>query len=130
MTTIVATETNFAQGTVADIAATMSGVARIFQSKKLDFYCGGQVFLADAALAKGLRLTELEADLVALIEEHDDHGIQPRKIEDLTGNFLLPSNARPIWQAHDGSRKKFVGDVMEHIQIENTFLFQRFTGTH
>jgi regulator of cell morphogenesis and NO signaling len=56
-------ETAFADRTLADIAATLPGATGVFRSHKLDFCCGGQVPLAEAASAKGIALAELEAEL-------------------------------------------------------------------
>ena len=53
--------------TLADIAATLPGATRVFRSHKLDFCCGGRVSLADAAIAKGISLSALEADLEGVV---------------------------------------------------------------
>ncbi|MDR3539173.1 MAG: iron-sulfur cluster repair di-iron protein [Acetobacteraceae bacterium] len=57
---------NFADRTLADIAATLPGATAVFRSRKLDFCCGGRVKLAEAAATKGLPLDELEAALDAV----------------------------------------------------------------
>jgi regulator of cell morphogenesis and NO signaling len=68
MSAAVATPTPFAQRTLADIAATLPGATQVFRRGKLDFCCGGDVSLADAAAAKNLSLSELEAELAAVAE--------------------------------------------------------------
>lgn len=55
----------FAPRTLADIATSMPGATGVFRRHKLDFCCGGQATLAEAAAARGLILGELEADLAA-----------------------------------------------------------------
>lgn len=56
----------FAERTLADIAVTLPGATGVFRRRKLDFCCGGQVPLAEAAAAKGLPLADLEAELDAV----------------------------------------------------------------
>ena len=55
-----------APATLADIAATLPGAAGVFRRRKLDFCCGGRVPLAEACAAKGISLTELQAELDAV----------------------------------------------------------------
>lgn len=52
--------------TVADIAATMPGATAIFRRFKLDFCCGGDVALADAARQAGLDVADVEQALDTL----------------------------------------------------------------
>lgn len=58
--------TAFALRTLADIASTLPGATGVFRRHKLDFCCGGQVALADAASAKGLPLETVEEELGAI----------------------------------------------------------------
>jgi regulator of cell morphogenesis and NO signaling len=51
--------------TLADIAATLPGATSVFRRHKLDFCCGGRVSLAEASVAKGLSLADLQAELDA-----------------------------------------------------------------
>ena len=60
------TATHFADRTLADIAASLPGATAVFRKRKLDFCCGGQVRLADAAAGKNLSLRELESELDAV----------------------------------------------------------------
>ena len=52
--------------TLAEIAATLPGATAVFRRRKLDFCCGGRVSLAEASAAKGLSLTDLQAELDGL----------------------------------------------------------------
>ena len=61
-----AASTSFATRTLADIAANLPGATAVFRRAKLDFCCGGEVPLAEAAAAKGLELAVLESDLAAV----------------------------------------------------------------
>lgn len=56
-------QAEFAERTLAEIAATLPGATRVFRQRKLDFCCGGRVPLAQAAGARGIDLGELVADL-------------------------------------------------------------------
>lgn len=57
--------------------------------------------------------------------EHDDHGSQLRRVEELTGDFELPEGACRSWQALYLGTAKLVHDLMEHIHLENNLLFPR-----
>ena len=57
---------DFASRTLADIASTLPGATRVFRAHKLDFCCGGQVPLAEAAAAKGIAVAALEQQLAGL----------------------------------------------------------------
>jgi regulator of cell morphogenesis and NO signaling len=65
MSATVASESPFRSRSLADIAASLPGATAVFRRHKLDFCCGGRVSLVKAAAEKGIRLTELEAELVA-----------------------------------------------------------------
>ena len=57
---------NYAERQVADIAASLPGATQVFRHYKIDFCCGGQVPLSQAAAERGAALPELEAELAAL----------------------------------------------------------------
>jgi regulator of cell morphogenesis and NO signaling len=56
---------NYAERQVADIAASLPGATQVFRHYKIDFCCGGQVPLSQAAAERGAALPELEAELAA-----------------------------------------------------------------
>lgn len=56
----------FADRTLAEIATTLPGATALFRRHKLDFCCGGQVPLAEAAVARRLDLNRLETELAAI----------------------------------------------------------------
>ena len=60
------TAPDLAGRTVAEIAATLPGATAVFRRHKIDFCCGGQVPLPEAAQARGVPLPQLEAELGAL----------------------------------------------------------------
>jgi regulator of cell morphogenesis and NO signaling len=59
-------QNSLAERTLGDIASSLPGATAIFRRKKLDFCCGGQATLAEAATAKGLMPEDLEAELQAI----------------------------------------------------------------
>jgi regulator of cell morphogenesis and NO signaling len=57
---------NYAERQVADIAGSLPGATQVFRKHKIDFCCGGQVPLSQAAAERGATLAALEAELAAL----------------------------------------------------------------
>jgi regulator of cell morphogenesis and NO signaling len=66
--------------------------------------------------------------IAVMLAEHDDHGVHLRALERLTGDFVVPDDACPTWQALYAGAKKLADDLMEHIHTENNVLFPRFVG--
>lgn len=60
------TMTALRDSTVGEIAVRLAGATAIFRRHKIDFCCGGEVPLAEAAARRGLDVAELEAALGAL----------------------------------------------------------------
>ena len=60
------TSPGFAARTVAEIAAALPGSTAVFRRHKLDFCCGGEARLADAAAMRRADLAAVEAELAAL----------------------------------------------------------------
>ena len=63
---MMSTNDSLRNRTVGDIAATLPGATGIFRKLKLDFCCGGDVKLADAARERGLDTAVIENALVAI----------------------------------------------------------------
>ena len=51
---------------IGDIAATLPGATTLFRASRIDFCCGGDVVLGEAARARGLDLAALESSLAEL----------------------------------------------------------------
>ena len=66
MTSTIEQGTDFADRTLANIAAHLPGATAVFRKAKLDFCCGGNVALKAAAAEKGLPLDDLVASLSSL----------------------------------------------------------------
>ena len=60
------TMTAFRERTVGDIAAHLAGATAVFRKHKIDFCCGGDVPLAEAAKRRGVDVANLETALGAL----------------------------------------------------------------
>jgi regulator of cell morphogenesis and NO signaling len=56
----------FSDRQVAEIAASLPGATQVFRAHKIDFCCGGQVPLAQAAAERGAPLPEIERALAQL----------------------------------------------------------------
>lgn len=75
----------YAQRQVADIAATLPGATQVFRKHKIDFCCGGQVPLSQAAAERGEALSAIEAELAAL---ETDATEVPQSNDDLIEHIL------------------------------------------
>jgi regulator of cell morphogenesis and NO signaling len=60
------TAPGFASRSVAEIAVALPGATAVFRRHKLDFCCGGQSALAEAAAAHGADLASIERELASL----------------------------------------------------------------
>ena len=56
--------------TIGEIAATTPGATAIFRKYKLDFCCGGDVPLAEAAERRGVNIVDLEQALTTLVNSN------------------------------------------------------------
>ncbi len=65
--------------TVAEIAAGLPGATAVFRRHKLDFCCGGQQPLAQAAASRGVALETIEAELAALVQAGADGAEAPQE---------------------------------------------------
>ena len=58
--------------------------------------------------------------------EHDSHGTELRRLEELTGGITTPRDACNTWRALYLGLRTFREDLMAHIHTENNILFERF----
>ncbi|MDZ7651675.1 MAG: DUF542 domain-containing protein [Burkholderiaceae bacterium] len=75
----------FADRQVAEIAASLPGATQVFRAHKIDFCCGGQVPLAQAAAERGAPLPEIERALAQLDAGATD---APQETEALIAHIL------------------------------------------
>jgi regulator of cell morphogenesis and NO signaling len=60
-----------------------------------------------------------------MIQEHEDHGQNLRRIRELTRDFDLPEHACASWHELYLALAKLEVDLMDHIHLENNILFPR-----
>ncbi|MFT3813703.1 MAG: iron-sulfur cluster repair protein YtfE [Acidovorax sp.] len=58
--------------------------------------------------------------------EHDGHGTELRRLEELTNGITPPQAACTTWRALYLGLRTFREDLMAHIHTENNILFERF----
>ncbi|MGB3067867.1 MAG: iron-sulfur cluster repair protein YtfE [Ottowia sp.] len=58
--------------------------------------------------------------------EHDSHGTELRRLEELTNGITAPRDACTTWRALYLGLRTFREDLMAHIHTENNILFERF----
>jgi regulator of cell morphogenesis and NO signaling len=73
-------------------------------------------------------LQKLDAPILHLRQQHDDHGALLRQMEILTEDFSPPDEACRSWQALYVGAAQLAEDLMEHIHLENNILFPRFAA--
>ena len=59
--------------------------------------------------------------------EHDSHGAELRRMEELTNHITPPRDACTTWRALYLGLRTFREDLMAHIHTENNILFERFS---
>lgn len=62
----------------------------------------------------------------AMRAEHDDHGVELRRLAELTHDITTPRDACTTWRALYMGLRSFRDDLMQHIHTENNILFERF----
>ncbi len=77
MTTDSANATPLRESRLGDIARTLAGATAVLRRHRLDFCCGGDVTLRDAAQRRGIDVEAVEAELGAL-----DQGVVPALPDD------------------------------------------------
>ncbi len=60
-----------------------------------------------------------------MMQEHDDHGENLRRMRELATGFEPPPEACATWRALYAGLQKLEADLMEHIHLENNILFPR-----
>lgn len=71
---------------VGNIAATLPGASALFRASRIDFCCGGEIVLGEAARARGLDVDALEA---ALLELHSAGAAAPPESTDALVDHIL-----------------------------------------
>ena len=58
--------------------------------------------------------------------EHNEHGAELRRLEEMTNDITPPPGACTTWRALYTGLRTFREDLMTHIHLENNVLFERF----
>jgi regulator of cell morphogenesis and NO signaling len=143
--TVTSSHTPLRRQTVGEIAATTPGATGIFRRFKLDFCCGGDVALEDAARQRGIDLAQLEQALNALAETGSASPAS-RKTDELIDHILtrfhdthrrdlpeLVKLARKVEAVHAGhpqaphgladTLQQMSGELEVHMKKEELILF-------
>lgn len=138
-------KSSLADQTVGAIAASLPGATAVFRRNKLDFCCGGDQLLADAARQKGVDLAALEAELAALTAD-DGGGVEQAESPALIDHLLtryhavhrtelpeLAALARRVEAVHAGHPEvpagladllqRMAGELEVHMKKEELILF-------
>mgnify|MGYP003652302360 CR=1 FL=1 len=77
------------------------------------------------AIRKG-GVSGLEHPIAVMRADHDGHDRDIAEIHRLTANLSLPDGACGSWTALYAGLTEFVGDLTEHMRLENDVLFPQF----
>ena len=77
------------------------------------------------ALRSGSRGDEVSMPIRVMMQEHDDHGVNLRRLRELASDFDPPAEACGTWRALYAALEELERDLMEHIHLENNVLFPR-----
>ena len=136
---------HLADQTVGTIAANLLGATAVFRRHKMDFCCGGNVQLAEAARLKGVDIDALEAELAALTADNPDR-IESADSDQLIAHLLtryhavhrtelpeLIALARKVEAVHSGHPdvpaglasllQRMAGELEVHMKKEELILF-------
>ncbi len=64
-----------------------------------------------------------------LMQEHDDHGANLRRLRELATDYSPPPEACATWRALYSGLEKLESELMDHIHLENNVLFPRALNT-
>ncbi|MBK8013915.1 MAG: iron-sulfur cluster repair protein YtfE [Deltaproteobacteria bacterium] len=77
------------------------------------------------ALRSGNRGQTVHMPIRVMMQEHEDHGVNLKRIREITSDFALPAEACGTWRALYAGLEKLESELMEHIHLENNVLFPR-----
>jgi regulator of cell morphogenesis and NO signaling len=80
------------------------------------------------ALLAGARGGQVHMPVRVMMQEHDDHGENLRRLRALAADFVPPPEACATWRALYQGLAKLEAELMEHIHLENNVLFPRALG--
>ena len=77
------------------------------------------------AIRAGRRGGPVHMPIRVMMQEHDDHGANLRRVRELATGFAPPAEACATWRALYAGLEKLESELMEHIHLENNVLFPR-----
>ena len=75
---------------------------------------------------RGGMIGMVDGPISAMREDHDDHALTIRALQEITHGYQPPAGACRSWQALYQGVDKLVTDLTEHMHLENNVLFPRF----
>jgi regulator of cell morphogenesis and NO signaling len=81
------------------------------------------------AIRAGRRGGPVHMPIRMMLQEHDDHGANLRRLRELATDYAPPSEACATWRALYAGLAKLESELMEHIHLENNVLFPRALNT-
>jgi regulator of cell morphogenesis and NO signaling len=77
------------------------------------------------ALRSGSGGAHVHMPIRVMMQEHDDHGANLKRLRVLATDFIPPQEACATWRALYAGLEKLEAELMEHIHLENNVLFPR-----
>jgi len=77
------------------------------------------------AIRAGISGAHVHMPIRVMMQEHDDHGANLRRLRELAHDFRPPAEACATWRALYAGLAKLESELMEHIHLENNVLFPR-----
>lgn len=65
--------------------------------------------------------------VAVMLADHEDHLALGKMLEDMTAGCIAPLGTCGTWKTLYAGIRKLLDDLHDHIRIENTILFPRFT---
>lgn len=75
------------------------------------------------AIQGGRRGAPVHMPIRMMMQEHDDHGENLRRMRELATGYVPPPEACATWRALYAGLEKLEAELMEHIHLENNVLF-------
>lgn len=105
------------------------GLSRLLQEMKIELdthMCKEEHVLFPLMRAGGHAM--IGQPISMMLVDHEDHLALAYMLDDMTGGCIPPLSACSTWRALYAGMRKLLDDLREHIRIENTTLFPRFTA--
>ena len=81
------------------------------------------------AIRSGSHGAQVHMPIRVMMQEHDDHGANLRRLRERATDFVPPPEACATWRALYSGLEALESELMEHIHLENNVLFPRALNT-